>query len=758
MIRNNAIARPLFTLLFVYLFALGGTFNGVLIPGLKLFSLALLAVLVSGWLLLHRRPSWNWHRTPLDVVLVMWCVAFGLSLLFNLDSSRRIMIGLWYMGLYIGLWYLLYELIANRALQRAALIDAFLFAGLVVVGFAFYEVRGIDFDPQQFELPRPGSVIGNPNALGTFLIVLLSLAIGRLFSVRNRPGQVVLAGYVVLTGLLLIMTFSRGAWLGMAAALFTFGLLIYVRRSEITGDGFGQWWSAGSSKTMFAISAAIMFGFVLTGFLLAFFLSSLEAPGRDPGLRTEIYGNALSIIGGKPVVGHGPFTFGQQLARYQSQPPRQPHSHAHSAPLQVAAELGIVGLAALGASLLAVLRTSLIIWRIIPERERWLVGGGMAAAVGWGVHHLLDTPAMMPLLAITGIISLALICTPPEPIPLVARWRRIGHPIALTILWIGLLASGFWSTSVYTTYNEALIDAINERDYRTGAERMQVAIDADPNMALYHNQQAYLYGIAAALGDDEARDEAIHAYERFLDLEPQHAASWANYAALLWSADRPGDAIRAMARAAELAPAAWQFYFALGGYYEAEGDEISAQAAYRRALTNDSRAYPGWDTTSLTRIVADGHRAEGVTQVVLAASADGALDLGEAQINILRMELCETQDRTRIVIACLLVNDLDDADAALRRAESLALTNEHLAWVHVGRGIIAAANEDAATAQAERAAARALITPDFALADWRAGTNIPHFQFLRYAIPRQFLPQTFFPAADPALLRLLADS
>lgn len=71
---------------------------------------------------------------------------------------------------------------------------------------------------------------------------------------------------------------------------------------------------------------------------------------------------------------------------------------------------------------------------------------------------------------------------------------------------------------------------------------------------------------------------------------------------------------------------------------------------------------------------------------------------------------------------------------------------------------VARYNGEEQTAERELAAARELVAPDFTEADYITGTNIAHFQFLRYTIPRQFLPQVDYPAVDPALLRLLENS
>jgi tetratricopeptide (TPR) repeat protein len=81
-------------------------------------------------------------------------------------------------------------------------------------------------------------------------------------------------------------------------------------------------------------------------------------------------------------------------------------------------------------------------------------------------------------------------------------------------------------------------------------------------------QQAFLYGMAASGGDADAAQKAIAAYRRFLEMEPYHAASWANLGALYWQLDQEAEAIAAMKRAVELAPHSWQLAFNLGDFAE----------------------------------------------------------------------------------------------------------------------------------------------------------------------------------------------
>ncbi|HEX2907479.1 MAG TPA: O-antigen ligase family protein [Phototrophicaceae bacterium] len=804
---SEFIVRTVVILLCSFFLTTGATFNSLLSPELSATTLVFMAVVVVCWLVLRWRRGWQWHRTPLDAAFILWAAAFGLSLLANWDAGRRIAIGLWYVGVYIGLWYILMDALANSGIQREMLVDGLLVSGVVVLLFGYLQlinwvgVHG--FNP----LPRPVSVFGNPNFLSAFLIVLILFLLSQMVGSRRRFNQIVLGGYAGLALALLFLTFSRGAWVGLAAGGVLWLALVLAARGLLSGERL----LVGLATTGRIAKVVILIGGLSTIVVLAavsgIFVRSLTTGGRDVGLRTELYTAAVQLFVEKPLTGHGLFTYGRELVRLPGIVPDRPHSHAHDAPLHIAAELGIVGLVALAVTVAVMARGMRGNWRQSPYppplrwrvRERGetsslgltgntfgnraeierqtMLAGAVGAVAAFAVHQLTDTPAMMPAIALTGLIALVLALAPMEPQPIQAAWRRMGQPVGLIGLWLIILVAGFWSSGIYRQYMAVLQEVGKTGDYHVAAENLQSVIEADPYLSLYHLEQGFLYGMAASTDDTEAAQKAIKAYERFIELDPGYALAWANLGALRWQVGEREQAIADMSHAAELDPESWQYAMNVGMFVERTGDVAAACTVYKKALETfpDAALYAQWRETDLGRSILGEDtkcwweevawgQLPSIYDFKLTIPARVALLLQAGNVEEAKMVWEQTAQPFAVpynMIRLLLALADGDRETALKwqvEIERLAVTNTDQAWVHLGRARILRSNGDEVGAEKELDTARELLHREPLANDDEDALNIAYAQFLRQAIPRWLLPQVYYPVDSPVLLFLIENT
>lgn len=759
---STLMLRGALMLLMIYI-SVAATIGGATIAEVQTFSLGLLVIVLVIWLIVRLRRGWQWSATPLDVPLVLWLLAFGLSLVANTETWRRITIGLWYAGLYIGVWYLLWDALANRALSQSVLIDLFLICGLIVLVFGCYQLYtwsrdnlpAISAGVRSFELPRPVSTIGNANAFGTFLAVLLPFALIRALNPRNALERLLMLVYVFITLLLLIATYSRGAWFGAGVGLLTFIGLQLAVHNLLSKARLQAWWTkqrlfARIVVTLGLLVAALVL--LITGLL---FLQSFSAGGRSTELRTDIWGAALSLFGQKPLTGTGLFTFGRGLMSIQSIPPMNPHSHAHSVPFNVLAELGLVGLAALVVTAFFFARAMRRNWQTASSRTRLLYTGAIAGSVAFAGHHLLDTTAMTPAIALTGLLAVVLAVYPSQPVYLALPQRRI-YPAVIAGLGILLVVSGFWSSGIYQRYTQIMNDGLQAEDYGETAAQLQLVIDADPGLGLYHMQQAYLYGLAAYSGDLDAVQAGISAYRTFLGLEPYHAVSWANLSVLLWQVGEREAAVDAMEQAQQLAPRIWQFAFALGTYAEEMGNQDAALTYYRTAAVGNVTLYPAWEETALRQQIAAETSLTPFAQTALLLEA-GDVQGARANWEAHHLEAFSSAPYQALrTIFALADGDRPAAASAVSAAWQAAGDTPALrAWARLAAARLAIFDNDYEAAAHEIDAALALFEVDLGVSEDVYGLNFAVAQYLRIAIPRQYLPHLYYPTIDPLLLRLL---
>lgn len=757
--RSDFIGLAVLTVVFSYAITVGATFNGILEPSFHPLSLGLMTLLVGVWLLLHRRKNWHWHRTSFDTVFLLWALAFIVSLVGNTDAWRRIVIGLWYVGLYVGIWYVLHDLLANRALTRVVIIDGLLIAGFVITLLGFVQLQtwfrqvltsGVFLMP-----PRPVSVFGNPNFLSDFLIVIIPLTLSRWFMARAVQPKILLGAYAVLQVGLLLLTSSRGAWIGIAVGLVVWAAMVITRNGRLTPASVQAWWQRQSSRLKLVMIAGFVTGIIGTVGIGLYLVRSLNAPGRSSDLRAEIYTAAVQLFAEKPLTGQGLFTFGRGLVRLPGINPDKPHSHAHDLPLQIAAELGVLGLAALAVTVYIGYRTVQRNWQSSTAQGRLILAGATAAVVSVGVHQLTDVPVMMPALALTGLIALVLALAPTQPEAVQPAWSRFGHPVEMVGIWVVLILTGFWNSGVYGQYVAVLQQAAKTGEYRQAAEDLQPVINADPHLSLYYLQQGFLYGMAASEGDAEAARSGIAAYEQFIQLDPGYALAWANVATLHWQLGERDVAVDALQQAVRLDGAEWNLPALLGRYAMAMGDNAAADDAYAEAL----RLYPDASLyTELEGFALAHPQLVDVTNMSVAARVVQLMETGqvdEAKAFWLANPIPNSAPGAVIdSLLALASGDIEAATAALGKAEPLAGTQIEQAWVHVGKARLAQALGSTALADEELMAAEAALAQKPLDADDSTLINIAYAQFLQVAIERHYLPQLDY-RTDPVLLYLL---
>jgi putative inorganic carbon (HCO3(-)) transporter len=411
------LIEPLAGLLLTLLAGPFGALESVILGGTSFDSGQLLLLLtLAAWL--ARSVARREIRLPrpdrtVALALALFVAIGALSLLHAPSLSSGLKELVKWVQIALVAWFA-----ANAAGRRSRagwVVAAVLLSGLsqALIGIWQFGLRG--HGPEHFELVigfrgrileayRAYGTFEQPNPYGGFLGLILPLALGWgvgqwagwLCQRRPRPVLLTLLLPWVAAGLLgaaLLASWSRGAWLGAAAAVAA--MLLYLPRR--------RWLGVLLLLVLLAAGwAAVQSGLLpgalidrLTGF--ADYVQFQDVRGVDitPANyavleRMAHWQAALNMANRHPWLGVGLGNYEAAYPEYALLNWPYPLGHAHNIYLNLLAETGVLGLVAyLGFWAAVIALTARVIGRA-PYPQRGLALGLMGAWVHLSVHHLVD--------------------------------------------------------------------------------------------------------------------------------------------------------------------------------------------------------------------------------------------------------------------------------------------------------------------------------------------------------------------------------
>jgi len=206
----------------------------------EVFLLLIFMALVVDRLLSHK----PWKRTPLDIPLFIFIGIGILSSLINQVPFLAVILGFRILLRYVLLFYIVVHIDFDYVSARRLLIALFCVAA-VVVGIGLIQAL---IGPPMTEILRipeikigehvvrsiPGyfmgahgryifSTVGRYDMLGMYCVVILLLSMALYIYYPRR--RIMLGWLIALTGICLVLTFSRQSWLALYAALWTWFLV-----------------------------------------------------------------------------------------------------------------------------------------------------------------------------------------------------------------------------------------------------------------------------------------------------------------------------------------------------------------------------------------------------------------------------------------------------------------------------------------------------------------------------------------------------
>ncbi|MBW2646348.1 MAG: O-antigen ligase family protein [Deltaproteobacteria bacterium] len=359
--------------------------------------------------LLDKTLTWNWKwiKTPLDKPILILLILLILSTIFSVRHQTSIWSFIQLLN-YLTIFYLVIHTVRTRV-QFKQIIYLIIGVATFLSVFGLFKKFGVNpFPWWEYPYcnygPRLTSTYGCPNHLAGYLEMAIPVILG-LFLLGYRTGKVFILSYLTLLILTaLILSLSRGGWIGSLIGL-TFMALVLLTNRYFTRK---------------KLIAALAGGFLAAAFIVLAStpvverIRTLDQKTEVPNfkVRVKVWGGVVEMIKDHPLLGTGPGTFSTIFTQYQ--PPGIPQRYfmAHNDYLHFTSEAGLPLIAVIIWMIIALYRKG---FRKMQNPSRLIRGitiGAMTGITAILVHSISDFNLHIPANAILFTVLAAFVVAP----------------------------------------------------------------------------------------------------------------------------------------------------------------------------------------------------------------------------------------------------------------------------------------------------------------------------------------------------------
>jgi len=285
------------------------------------------------------------------VVLAAVIVLYALQSVYSEDFSRALQNAVFF---YVP-FALAFTLLADRRWDRRLVVWSLGVVGIealifVLFGFWEYATRHLIWNPEVIQSNdfhtyfRVNSLFWDPNIYGRYLALTITALVAAVLWLSNQRLVICLGALVGVLWLGLVTTFSQSSFAALLAGLAALAALRWSLRWTVLACAGG-------------LLATVAFVVAAAGSLKIDF-STEQKLNKDTGGRANLVTEGIALFGDRPLWGYGSGSFSVAYQEHRTGGSGQ-LSVSHTEPVTVAAEQGLVGLAAYFALLIAAFVTLL---------------------------------------------------------------------------------------------------------------------------------------------------------------------------------------------------------------------------------------------------------------------------------------------------------------------------------------------------------------------------------------------------------------
>lgn len=470
-------------------FALPGMQGRLTFSSVELVKLSLLMILalisLGSWAIDLLRQGGSVRHSPVSWLVLAWLIWVVVTTFTALHWPTAF---LGTQGRYEGLiTFVTYAVVYFLALQFVdennrvvRLAQVLLSSGLIISIYGLLQHAGVVSLPQDLpwnEANRAFATYGNPIILGGFLIFVVNVALALALGEHRMHWRLLYWSAFGLGGLTLLVTYTRGAWVGATVSvaltcIFALRQRARLRRWDLAPLGL----FAGAALALILRSGP---GSEQQTDVAERITTGLQFSTGSGLTRTFIWQAAKRAIEERPLLGWGADNFGFAFNRYK--PAEFVHDlggsvqadNAHSYPLHLAASIGILGAVAFYAIWIwAGIRSFRTLFARAGGPGRLLRAAFWASAAGYLVHLVLGIS--VPGITFLLWISLAVVLAPTARSLDVAPRRPVAKYLLIAVVTIAVTL-GIAGQAVALAADRDYVAATDEFSGLTPSERRALA-------------------------------------------------------------------------------------------------------------------------------------------------------------------------------------------------------------------------------------------------------------------------------------------
>ena len=378
----------------------------------------LLMAVAAFWFLLTVTDEAEGGLTPIHLAVAIYWGVMGVATVLS-PVRGAALVGLSKLTLNLLLFAMVAR-VARHSQRRNWLVLAYLLTTLPVSIYGLRQyffgatalATWVDVNSSLADATRVYSFLGNPNLLAGYLIPAVMLSTAALFAwSRWLPKGLALVSAVIST-LCLVLTLSRGGWIGFLIGGFLL-LALLVQYWSVTFPPFWRRWALplllGGATALVVL--AVLSVSSLRDRALSLFVGRSDSSNN---FRMNVWVAVLHMIRDRPILGIGPGNkaFNQVYPLYQL--PRYTALSAYSVFLEVLVEGGVLGLLSFLWVLLLVFQQG---WQQLQRLRQsqdpqgyWLMAAvaSVAGILGQGIA---DTVMYRPQISTLWWLAIALVAS-----------------------------------------------------------------------------------------------------------------------------------------------------------------------------------------------------------------------------------------------------------------------------------------------------------------------------------------------------------